>query len=322
MKKQNLDINNCFVKQKAPNIENVYSGSYVSLTDLEKKCVANKYFRFQRKYVFYLLVVVIFLRIYLMSNVISALFISLPVLGLILYLKYHGDVFFSWLKKNKRIKDQISGNNDYKIRFAKSEPIHLTEELKIAYRDAIDCYNCMLTVSERLENQVAVVESEYNCEAFVSFWIAVDKVFDELREYSVFLSRLTKDMAIYYRGLCDRDHNFPDFPISPGEVPDTEEVSKKLHQLVRVGLTNYQFAMIREQYITQKLVMANHEELNSTVNKMSLSFQDQFVNLQEAVSLDITKLSKEQAMAIGLIESRLVEQTKILDELKSHFIKH
>src|ERR1039457_979188 len=128
-------------------------------------------------------------------------------------------------------------------------------------------------------------------------------------------SRLADD---YYKGLNGRSHTFPAFPVNNANLPSPSSVMSEFRRIVRMGQTNFQFANIWTHRRTQKIMIAGFQTLGEAVNNLGSTVENAVFGLQQSVSSDVARLVQEEIKTRDTLDSRMLEQNSMLDNIQRH----
>jgi len=114
-------------------------------------------------------------------------------------------------------------------------------------------------------------EDEFNENAFGPFWEALEQSVVRLAEFEWNVNTLVRYADRYRAILTGREHTFPAFPVDLGRLPDPMPVAEEVRSVLRRGQTNFQFAMIWEQYKTRRTIAHGFQTLEEAINQAPAS---------------------------------------------------
>src|ERR1035438_2530325 len=127
---------------------------------------------------------------------------------------------------------------------------------------------------------------------------------------------ISRAAAVYYRDLRGREHDFPHFPISAGNVPDASPETNQLRRVVRMGQTNFQFANIWEHRRTRDVMIAGFRTLGDAINNLESTVENSIANLESSFSSDVARVVEQGIEMRDLLDRRTKEQSRMLDNIQ------
>jgi hypothetical protein len=221
-------------------------------------------------------------------------------------------------KKAAAEKQRAAHANDSEVRRVEGEAASLTTSLMWTYDTSLTTVAELPRHLENAGNLLRQAESEYQENAFAPFWDAVESAARHLAEFNDKTKQLTQNAAGYYRGLEGRKHTFPAFPIQSQTIPDATPVLTELRRVVRMGQTNFQFANIWEHRRTREVLIAGFRTLGEAVNNLGTTIEYSIQDLRHSVSSDLARVIEEQIKSRELVDQRMLEQNRMLDNIQSH----
>ena len=99
---------------------------------------------------------------------------------------------------------------------------------------------------------------------------------------------------------------------------DPLPVSKELRNVERMGQTNFQFANIWEHRRTRTVLLAGFTTLSEAIDGLGSTIEYSISSLQQSVSSDVARLVEEEIKTREALDSRLLEQNRMLDNIQNH----
>jgi hypothetical protein len=224
------------------------------------------------------------------------------------------------------IENRISTelNNKEAIR-ANEESQSLTSGVIRTYESSIKLAAEISEHTEQASLWLKTAEGEYSDNAFSPYWDAIEKVVRHLAAYDKKIGTLSSNAESYYQSLRGRKHTFPSFPVKPATLPNVSPILNEFRRVIRLGLTNHQFAIIWEHYKDRKVMIAGFHHLGEAVNNLGHVIEDSISHLQDSISSDLAKSVEDGiktreviADAGKAVDKRLLEQNQILDKRQRH----
>ena len=141
---------------------------------------------------------------------------------------------------------------------------------------------------ELLDNAAAWLQRakyEFNDHAFGPFWEAVLESAVCLAQFCDNAKELASNASFYNGALRGRQHTFPSFPVHPMELPNPMPIANDLRSIVRRGQTNFQFAIIWEQYKTRQVLVSGFKTLEEAISGLTDAVGDVSDLLKKALSI-------------------------------------
>lgn len=220
-------------------------------------------------------------------------------------------------KKAENEKTRVERENEREINRSKEEAQSLTSSLARTYTSSGTLVSELPKHLSNASKWISKAEAEYKDSAFAPFWDAIEGAAQELSSFNDKAKTLSRRADEYYQGLNSRKHTFPAFPVDTNTIPDPSLVIKNMGRIIRMGQTNYQFAAIWEHRRTREVLIAGFHTLGEAVNNLGATIDDSIFSLQSSLSSDLATISKEQIRTRESLDSRLLEQNRMLDNIQN-----
>jgi hypothetical protein len=158
-------------------------------------------------------------------------------------------------------------------------------------------------------------EEEFQERAYAPFWDNIEQTAIRLGSFNANLARLETEVRSYNNFLKGRAHNFPPLLIQRDELPNPAVCADRLHQFVRMGQKDFEFATIWEHRKTQNVIVEGFRTLGEAVNNLGLAVDDSFSRAIRTIEESSARQLEEQTKLRGSFEtavSRWEEQKKYL----------
>ncbi|MDJ0644074.1 MAG: hypothetical protein QNJ15_14775 [Erythrobacter sp.] len=173
-------------------------------------------------------------------------------------------------KRRESLVKSRNRNTDRKNQAARKQVIDnaqgRTRRAQQLYGEAFQEVAEVQAILARAHRKLDRAESEYQANAFSSFWDELEEVVQVLAEYSDAVRRIGVSSESYSNILSGRSHDFPQYPITTSMIPDGIPTVRRLQAVSRLGDTNFQFAQILEQRRTREALIAGFENLTLAVS--------------------------------------------------------
>ena len=145
-----------------------------------------------------------------------------------------------------------------------------------------------------------LAEQEFEAGVTGPFWDAIENAVSCLLEFNNTITKLSHCAGLYHSTLTGKQHNFPPFPIRPSDLPETSEVVRRLHDIVRTAQSGEHKEFIdlwerrRSQPLTRGALREGFRTLGEAIENIGAEVARSLSNLQSALSSDISKTVEEQ----------------------------
>lgn len=221
-------------------------------------------------------------------------------------------------KKAEQAKRSIEYANQSETKRVENEAASLTSGLARQYESSTKLATELPHNLSQASRWLQQAEIEYKDSAFSPFWDAVENAAKNLAAFNSKANQLSQNAVAYYKQLNGRKHTFPTFPVSMRTVPDPSHELNQLRRVVRMGQTNFQFANIWEHRRTREVLIAGFRTLGEAVNNLGATIEYSVSDLQQSVSSGVAKLVEEEIKTREALDSRLLEQNRMLDNIQTH----
>ena len=157
---------------------------------------------------------------------------------------------------------------------------------------------------------------EYRQNAFAPFWDAVEESAQRLDNIRSCIEKLRKNAEEYYQVVPRGNHTFPPFPVKTNEIPDPRPIAEEFRHVVRLGQTDFQFAMIWEQRKTREVLIAGFRTLGEAVENLGNAMATSVSQLEATLSSTIADVAEEVSRSRDSAEERADEQVRMLDDIR------
>ncbi|MFZ3208582.1 MAG: hypothetical protein WA140_07080 [Geobacteraceae bacterium] len=195
----------------------------------------------------------------------------------------------------------------------------LHQLLKISTELVQELPGLLINASNFLQN----AKIEFDSNAYSPYWDCIEQTTRNLATFNNNIQWIQNNAVQYYNMLTGLNHNFPSFLPERERFPEPEPVIRELNNVVRPGLTNFQFATIWEHRKTQNILIQGFSTLGDAISNMANTISYSISHLQDTISSNNEKMIEQQMMHRESFESysnnheRLMkDQTKRLEILK------
>ena len=220
--------------------------------------------------------------------------------------------------KARSTRQSVESSNESRVSLAENEAQTLTYSLMRTYESASTLAGKLpqqlIMASDRLKH----ADREFGDNAFDPFWDAVENAAKHLATFDSEMKQASRLADDYYKGLNGRSHTFPAFPVNNANLPSPSSVMSEFRRIVRMGQTNFQFANIWTHRRTQKIMIAGFQTLGEAVNNLGSTVENAVFGLQQSVSSDVARLVQEEIKTRDTLDSRMLEQNSMLDNIQRH----
>jgi hypothetical protein len=149
-----------------------------------------------------------------------------------------------------------------------NEAKRTTESARLQLREIEEEAARITAQFQRAEDLVGMTRRELQGKAYASFWDHVQGSATLLSTLTSSLRQLGGRLSTYSNTLNGRIHNFPLAPLSTQQLPRVDTIAEELRALVRLGETNFEFAMILEQKKTQMAIMESSASISVAIGEL------------------------------------------------------
>jgi hypothetical protein len=164
-----------------------------------------------------------------------------------------------------------------------------SESVRNCVSSAIEDINLLKVNIARTSTLIQQAKAEFDQNAYSPFWDKIHASIEQLSECNENIENLERHAAWYSKGLNQRSHNFPAYPISAGLVPDITRTSQGLRQVIRLGQTSFEFSSIYEQIRTREVMIAGFKSLGEAVDNFGSSVDLAFSRFLSQLETTIRK---------------------------------
>jgi len=144
-----------------------------------------------------------------------------------------------------------------------------------------------------------LAEKDFSDRAFGPFWDDIEGAVDKFAEFDSNIRQIKRSGDIYQDFLSGTRHNFPPFPTRIQMLPDPQHCLTHLHQLVRQGSTDYQFASIwenrKEHRKTQAILEAGFRGVSDAIDGLGWRIEQSLHEIAASISTRLESLENLQA---------------------------
>jgi len=184
------------------------------------------------------------------------------------------------IRKN-RIRNRLIYINTRNKKRIKDEAKYLTENVRNQIITANKNLKKLREISLKIDRSIKKTETEFNDNAFSSYWDNIEILISYFLEYNSNLRDFPYSRERYYDLLKGRKHNFPEFPIIKTMLPNIESQLKEFKRVVRFGITNYEFASIYEHRKTRKVLIDSFNNLAEALNNIENKVDQALTNFNQ-----------------------------------------
>lgn len=187
------------------------------------------------------------------------------------------------LRANRSVglaKEQTSRNQEAN----KNEAIRTSKNARNVISSGYEEMNKLVELTNKIDNSIKKSEEEFRNNAFSPFWDNIEIAINQFAEYNAQLGQFPWIRDEYYALLKNREHNFPEFPVTQEMLPNIELSLNEFKRVVRLGQTNFEFASIYEHRKTREVIIAGFKNLREALDNIGLKviealreFERQFV---------------------------------------------
>ena len=207
-------------------------------------------------------------------------------------------------ERRRKRKEEKMKENIVKAKEATSRALRI-------YKDSSEMVLKLPQLLDRSSGWLDEASTEYKANAYAPFWDAMEKSANCLFDFRKIIHELSEKKRYYYETLQDRNHDFPEFPVKPELLPNPAPVIERFYELLRMGQTNFEFAVIWEHRKTREVLIAGFKTLGDAIEylgsivKFSVAhlelsirrdfaiYVDKNLNLAEGIDKQIKKLEKK-----------------------------
>jgi hypothetical protein len=184
-----------------------------------------------------------------------------------------------------------------------TEAVTLASTLTTIHNSAPSQLQSLKRSLSTAEADLDAADRDFTDSAFAPFWDSIERAANNLSSFNQTTYLLTAQASQYYNSLRDRDHTFPNFPVTPTALPDPTHTTDRMQSIVRKAQCNFQFATIYEQRKTNNILKHGFMSLSSAISELGYTVRYSMDQLRESVSSDIALLVDEQIATRESIDS-------------------
>jgi hypothetical protein len=186
----------------------------------------------------------------------------------------------------QRHKEKIEKANKERIERANLEALNVTRQvlgIATSYQSSLSALTCSLS---QAENSLKRAKTEYEERTYASFWDNVDLAAEALVRFNESASEMRKLTCDYAELLSDRTHDFPALAGFLKNDPDPRVILYELAKLVRLGQSNFRFAMIWEQRATREALIEEFSKRRKAAQQRTINHILEELEFKLSATLD------------------------------------
>lgn len=246
----------------------------------------------------------------IVSIIVAVNAISWPAFFIGIGVTYMITLFFQ-NERNEDEKANIAENNTQQnICTAQNMSNQLNNMLKVSTGLVQALPDLLKKASSSLEK----AKFEHSSNAFSPYWDCIEQATRHLATFNNNIQQIRNYADQYYRTLHEQKHNFPSFFPEREIFPDSVPVISELNTIVRLGLTNFQFATIWEHRKTQNILIHGFGTLGDAISNMAVSICSSISQLHDSISSNITQMVDQQIMSRESFDSYSNSHARLMED--------
>lgn len=154
-------------------------------------------------------------------------------------------------------------------------------------------------------------KAEYAENAFAPFWDAVEQAAANLGKIHSSIQGIHIATDTYQHQLQGRPHNFPPRLLTKADLPDIQPLLQEFKSIVRMGQTNFEFAVIWEHRKTREVLLAGFRTLGEAIANLGAAIEASLSSLESTLSYGFAAVSDQ----LAAISEEQVATRQTIDDL-------
>ncbi len=220
---------------------------------------------------------------------------------------------YSRNKDGLQTKSELNNNA---VKRMQEEADDLTTKLRKILSTSLSIPNELQDELDIASKYIKKSRQEFSENAFDPYWDCIEKAALAFEMFRRKINLLSDNVREYYNLLKGKKHNFPKFPVSFDSLSDSTSLLDEFHQVVRLGQTNPDFAIIWNHRKTREVIISGFNNLFEGIDNLSAVIQSGFSNLQDSLESNISRIVDEEINIRDSITEKLNDQDKKLDNIQ------